>query len=216
LHQNLLNREFGNTNTRPLGTLPNSDDFVPPKTTAREILRFAVLTRLGSKLVNSVIPSDTNLISDTPAVPVTGSIVELNGIPIETYSQLDGININTPCANPPNYVSISSVFRDDPVISNISSDTMLRFFGESNYYAPTNTTPQPASVAYKIVPTGPDTADVIIKQKPQVASISEELLQPMDSATTSVLLHSKDEDENINNTTPDLSHVTFILTCSVA
>ncbi|CAG7732857.1 unnamed protein product [Allacma fusca] len=64
-----------------------------------------------------------------------------------------------------------------------------------------DTTPRPASITYKIVPTGTDTADVIIKQKPQVVPIPEELLQPFDSVTTSVSLHSQDDNKN---TTPDL------------
>ncbi|CAG7732856.1 unnamed protein product [Allacma fusca] len=139
LQRDLLNKDFRNTNIHHSRRIPNSDDYVPPRTTAREILRSPIQTRLRSKLTNFVTPSDTNLISDISADPVSGSIVELNGIPIEPDSQLDGVNIPTPPDHPPNYVSISSVSGGDPVISNISSDTMPRLFDESNYYAPTST-----------------------------------------------------------------------------
>ncbi|CAG7822315.1 unnamed protein product, partial [Allacma fusca] len=46
-------------------------------------------------------------------------------------------------------------------------------------------TPQPASVDYKIIPTSPESADVILLQKPQVIPIPEEFIQPLESTCPS-------------------------------
>ncbi|CAG7730554.1 unnamed protein product [Allacma fusca] len=64
-------------------------------------------------------------------------ILELNHIPIEPDPQIDGTQLIANSEIPPDYVFVSSVLADDPILSNFSSDTMPRLFDESSCYPST-------------------------------------------------------------------------------
>ncbi|CAG7726077.1 unnamed protein product, partial [Allacma fusca] len=113
----------------------------------------------------------------TPACPKTARLSDFDENSFENLSSVINSQIFSPF-DPE--MEASTLDTSTEFTSNLCSNLIEDFNSIS-----LDMTHHPASVDYKIIPTSPESADVILLQKPQVIPIPEEFLQPLESTCPS-------------------------------